>query len=78
MFFQEDIIYAFAETKKYFNENKDVNTNPEMIYNSIIKGNIMELGKEMKNVLYINVDQSQKRIRNVLQDQFRKLRNHFA
>ena len=72
------MIYDVAETTKYFSENKEVNSNPLMIYNYIIRTNIMNLGKEIKNVYYTNVKFTQKNIRNILNDQFRKLRNHFS
>jgi len=72
------LIYFIAENKKYFQENKEVNTNPEMIYKNIIRSNILEMGKEMKNVYYINLDHTQNKMRNVLTDQFRKLRNYFS
>lgn len=72
------MIYYIAETKKFFLENKEINTDPKMIYNYILRTNIMNLGKEMKNVLYTNLQYSQKNMRNVLNDQFRKLRNYFS
>lgn len=72
------MIYYMAEAEKYFQENKEVNTNPEIIFKYIIRNNILNLGKEMKNVYYTNLDHTQRRIREVLSDQFRKLRNHFS
>ena len=44
----------------------------------MIRSNIMNLGKEHNYIIYLNVDETQKKMRTVLNDQFVKLRNHFS
>jgi len=49
-----------------------------MIYNKILRTNIMNFIKENKYIVYKNLDFSNKEMKRVLNDQFRKLRNHFS
>ena len=75
---QDELIYSIVETNQYLKENDYFKNDPEMLYKFIIRRNIMMLGLEIREIFYKNIKNSHKNMKLILQDQFAKLRNHFA
>lgn len=73
----EHAIYSKAETDKYMKDN-DLHKDPKQDYTHLIRSNLINLHMEMKRVMNRHMKYANDQIEKSLNDQFKKLRNHFA